>query len=102
MRALVISRQKFPAPMEAFPATMQAFAAWRERYRQHLESFYFFTAGGGGCGVVNAPDETVAQMFMEYPWGPYSEVELHPVVDGDLALARWLDLLQQTAGDASS
>jgi hypothetical protein len=102
MRALVISRQKFQAPMEVFPATMQAFAEWRERYRQNLESFYFFTAGGGGCGVVNAPDETVAQMFMEYPWGPYSEVELLPIVDGDAALARWQELLTHMAGGAAS
>ena len=99
MRALIISRQKFPAAPEVFPATMRAFAEWRERYRRELESFYFFTAGGGGCGVVNAPDETVAQMFMEYPWGPYSEVELHPVVDGDAALAGWRALLEQAAGD---
>jgi hypothetical protein len=39
---------------------------------------------------------------MEYPWGAYSETELHPIVDGDMALARWQELLQQTAGGASS
>lgn len=46
MRALVISRQKFQAPIEVFPAAMQAFADWRDRYRQHMESFSFFSAGG--------------------------------------------------------
>ncbi len=101
MRALVISRQKFQAPVEAVPAILQAFAEWRDRYRQHMESFYFFTGGGGGCGVVNAPDETVVQMFMEYPWGPYSDTELIPIVDGDVALASQRAMLAQMAGGTS-
>jgi hypothetical protein len=98
MRALVISRAKFQTPREVFPETMQAFAAWRDRYRPNMEGFYFFAGGGGGCGIVNAPDETVAQMFMEYPWAPFSEVELIPIVDGDMALSRWLEMLSQSPG----
>jgi hypothetical protein len=99
MRALVISRVKFQAPREVFPETMAAFAAWRDRYRAQMDAFYFFASGGGGCGVVNASDETVAQMFMEYPWAPYSEVELIPIVDGDMALSKWQEMLSQNPGD---
>lgn len=43
----------------------------------------------------------MAQMFMEYPWGPYSEVELIPIIDGDQALARWQEMLEQMEGGAS-
>jgi hypothetical protein len=75
---------------------MEAFASWRERYRPIMESFDFFVAGGGGCGIINTPDEaTLAQMFMEYPLGPVSEVDMHLLADGDTSLANFRAMLSQ-------
>jgi hypothetical protein len=89
MRVLVISRPKFPPPQEMMAPLLEAFAAWRERHRPIMESFEFFISGGGGCGVINAPDdEALAQLMMEYPFAPFSDVELHPIMDGDWALAK--------------
>ncbi len=101
MRVLVISRQKFPVPPEQLPPMMEAFAAWRERYRSYMESFDFFVSGGGGCGIVNMPDEAMlGQMFMEYPWGLSSDVELHLLMDGDTALTNFQAMLSQMGGGA--
>jgi hypothetical protein len=57
MGVLILSRPKFPPPMEMRNPLMDAFAGWRERYKPIMESFDFFIAGGGGCGIVNAPDD---------------------------------------------
>jgi len=99
VRALIVSRPQFPFPREEFPAIMQAFAGWRERYRPVMETFEFFVSGAGGCGIVDAPDDaTLARMMMEYPWAPYSSVEVHPLIDGDTALGMWQELIDQMAG----
>jgi hypothetical protein len=99
MRALIVSRSKFPVPQADFPGIMQAFAGWRDRYRPVMEKFEFFVSGGGGCGIVNVPDDaTLAQMMMEYPWGPYSENEVHLLIDGDTALGMWQEMLSQLTG----
>lgn len=96
MRALLISRPKHPVAREDFPAFIEAFAAWRERYRPLMESFLFFASGAGGGGVVNAPDEaTLARMMAEYPFGPYSDTDIYPVIDGDAGIAMWREVLRQ-------
>jgi hypothetical protein len=65
-----------------------------------MESFEFFTAGGCGCGIVNVPDDaTLARMFMEYPFGPFSDTELHPIIDGDTALADFRAMLSQMGSE---
>ena len=98
MRIVVISRPRFPVPPDQLPALIQGFAAWRERYRSISESFEFFAGGGGGFGVVNVPDEaTLNQMMIEYPFGPSSELEIRPVLDGDKALAQWQAAMQAMA-----
>lgn len=99
MRALIISRPKFLVPREEFPGLLEAFAAWRERYKSMMEKFEFFVSGTGGGGIVNVPDEqTLACMLMEYPFGPYSDTEVHPIVDGDTALGMWREMLSQMTG----
>ena len=36
---------------------MDAFVAWWDRYRDRIEVFEFFAAGGGGFAVVKFEDE---------------------------------------------
>lgn len=99
MRALILSRQKFPTTPEQMPGLIQAFAAWRERYKPMMEKFEFFTAGNGGCGIVNVPDDqTLARMFLEYPFGPYSENEIIPIFDGDTSLAMYQEMIARMTG----
>lgn len=89
MRVLIMSRPKHPAPFEMLLPLMDAFAAWRERYKPIMESFDFFVSGGGGCGIVNAPDDdTLAQMMMEFPWAGFSDTDVLLLVDGDKAMVQ--------------
>ena len=102
MRAVVIVRPLSPVPPDLLPILFEGFANWRERYRDSMESFEFFAGGGGGFGVLNVSDEaTLNQIMVEYPLLPFSEVEVHPLVDGDIALNQWRQALQQMMGGAS-
>lgn len=102
MRVLLIARAKIPAPPEHLPAMVQAFVDWRERYRDKMESFEFFAAANGGFGVFNAPDEaTLSQIMMEWPFAPFSDLELTPIVDGDTALKQWQAAVQAMTGGLS-
>src|SRR5215208_3487301 len=99
MRVFVLVEPKFFVSPDMFPSLLEGFADWRERYRDRMESFEFFAGGGGGFGVVNVADEaTLNQMMVEYPLLPFSEVEVHPLVDGDTALNQWRQTLQQMGG----
>lgn len=95
MRALITAKAKFPLPMEQAAGLLQGFAAWREHYRGQMESFYFFAAGNGGCGVVNADETAVFEMMASWPFAPFSEIELHPLLDGDQALKMFGEIMQQ-------
>ena len=88
MRVLVLDRgSKVPLQPEHFGPLLDAFADWRERYRSKMESFEWFISGGG-FGVVDVADEReLHQMMLEYPFAFSDEIEVHPIVDGDTALA---------------
>jgi hypothetical protein len=89
MRVLIVSRPAHPAPPEMFMAIMEAFANWRQRYKPIMETFDFFISGGGGCGIVNSPDETtLTQMMLEFPWAPFSHVTVDLLADGDVTMER--------------
>jgi muconolactone delta-isomerase len=100
MRFVVIDRgAKFPLPPEQMPALWPQFVAWRERYRDRMESFEFFIGGGGGFGVVNVDSaEELQQMLIEYPFTMVDEVEVRPIADGDASLAQWGQAIQAMAG----
>ncbi len=102
MRALVIARQKMPPPVEMLPALVQGFHAWRDKYRDKLESFSFFVSSTGGFAILNAEDENEAyQILLEWPLTPFSEIEVLPFVDGDHALSRWSAQMEGMAAGGS-
>ena len=103
MRIFVMSQPRFPVPPEQLPALTQGFVAWREKYRSVTESFEFFAGNNGGFGVLNVPDEaTLNQIMIEYPFGPFSELDIRPVIDGDKGLAQFQAALQAMASGAAS
>jgi hypothetical protein len=98
MRVLVMVRPKFPVPPEQLPGMVPAFEAWRERYRDRMESFDFFV-GGGGCGIVNFPDElSLNQFYLEFPFSFFSDTEIIPLIPGDAALAQFKGAVQAMMG----
>src|SRR3954452_18949115 len=96
MRVLLTSRPTHPVPMDMLPMLFEAFAGWRERNKGHMDSFYFFASGGGGCGVLNVPDvETVARIVMEYPFAAFSDVKAEPIIEGDKGIEMFREVLKQ-------
>ena len=99
MRVLVLVRPRHFVPRDQFPSLMQGFADWRGRHRERMEVFEFFAGGGGGVAIVNVPDEaTLQQLIIEYPFAPFSEFEVRPILDGDTALQQWQAALQAMGG----
>ena len=95
MRVLALVRPRFFIPPEQFPALIDGFLAWRERYRGQMEVFEFFAGGGGGFGIIATDNEAALhQMFIEYPFSPFSEIEFRPILNGDQALQQWQQAVQ--------
>ncbi len=101
MRVVIIARPKFPVPPEQFPALHQRFVAFWEQHRADFEAAYFFAGGDGGLAILNAPDEAALhQIMLEWPFTPFSALEVRPLLDIDTALQQQSALLQQMAGGA--
>jgi len=79
----------------------EGFVAWRERYRPKMESFYFYAGKGGGAGVLNVADEAeLSQIMLEWPFTFFSDIDIQPVVDGDVGLKQLQGAAQAMAGGA--
>ena len=71
---------------------------WRERSRRYMEMFHFFAGSQGGCGILNVPDEaTLSQVMLEFLFAMTSSVEVRPLLEGDVALQQYEQLLQTMA-----
>ena len=98
MRASVYVTPKAPAPPEHLPGLIQLFTDWRAQHRSKFEVFEFF-AGGGGLGILNVSDEAeLHQMMMGFPFGPYSDVDIRPIVNGDVAPGHYHAMIAQMGG----
>jgi hypothetical protein len=97
VRVLVIGTPKFQVPPEQMPGVVEGALAWSERYRDNLELFGNFV-GGGGFGVLNVPDEeTLNQIVIEMPFVWFSDVQVHPFVDGVTGMRQLQRALQAMA-----
>ena len=102
MRVMILVEDKYSVPPDQIPALLEGFAAWRECYRDRMESFEFFAGGGGGFGVVNMPDEAALhRMIVEYPLNPFIEITVRPVLEGDIALGQMQEVMRQMMSGAS-
>jgi hypothetical protein len=97
MHVLVIGTPKFLIPPEQMPGVVEGALAWNERYRDSIELFGNFI-GGGGFGVLNVPDEeALNQIVIEMPFAWFSDVQVHPFVDGEAGLRQLQRALQDMA-----
>ncbi len=85
MKFLVISKgNKHPIPPEAVPSLTDALTAWVDRYTEsgNLEAAWSFAGVAGGGGIANVDSlEELDAIMVEFPFGPFSEVEILPLVD---------------------
>jgi hypothetical protein len=99
MRAFVLVEPKHFVPREMMPTLLDGFATWRDANRQHMESFEFFAGGGGGFGILNVPDEaTLNRIMFQYPFFPFSEITVRPILEGDAALGQWREIMSEMMG----
>jgi hypothetical protein len=99
MRAFVMVEPKFFTPEEIFPALLEGFVAWREANREHMETFEFFAGGGGGFGIFNGDEATLNRIMVQYPFFPYSQITVRPILDGDTALGQLREIMSEAMGE---
>lgn len=89
MRILVLVE---PGPVSPPPdmllGVLEAFRQWRLRWGPKMESFEYFAGRAGGWGVFDCDEFELSQAMMEFPFTPFSQISVHPTVEGDDALAR--------------
>jgi muconolactone delta-isomerase len=84
MRFVVTSTAQFPIPPEMAPRVMDAMIAWFNKYTQNgkLETGWSEAGRRGGGGILNVDSlEELDAILTELPIGPFSEIEVRPIVD---------------------
>jgi hypothetical protein len=80
-----------------FPALPDRFAAWREQYRNSMQSFELFAGGGGGFGGIITPDKATLNRIMVETRLRLSAIN-RPMLDGDTALGQGREIMGQMIG----
>jgi muconolactone delta-isomerase len=105
MRFLVTTKTKFPMPPEAAPGLMDALSAWASKYTENgkMEAVWADAGRTGGGGILNvASPEELDAIMIEFPVGPFSEVEVVPITELQASLERSKEMFQAMAALASS
>ncbi len=84
MRFLIAGKNKYQMPPEMAPAIVDATIAWAKKYTGNgkIEQLWGLAgmSAGGGIANVDSADELDAIMT-EFPLGPFTDIEVHPMVD---------------------
>ncbi len=100
MRFLVSGKNKYPMPPEIAPDVVDATIAWGKKYigNGKFEQLWGLAgmSEGGGVANVNSADELDAIMT-EFPLGPFTEIEVHPLVDMVGSMERLKQVMQAAA-----
>jgi muconolactone delta-isomerase len=100
MKFLVISKPKHMFPPEFAVPLIDAFSAFIDKYEAtgQLESSWSFAGTQGGGGIANVDSlEELDSIMVEYPFGPFSDVEVYPLVDLKESLQRSKQVSQMMA-----
>ncbi len=94
--AVLVEPGAVPPPPDQLPMLLEAFAQWRERWQERMELFEFWAGRQGGFAVLNVADESeLSQMMFEFPLNPFTTIDARPIVDGDDALQRLTQTVQE-------
>lgn len=101
MKFLVTTKVKFPMPPEAAPGLMAALSAWAGKYTENgkMEAVWANAGSTGGGGILNVASlEELDAIMIEFPIGPFSEVEVVPITDLQASLERSRKMFEAMAG----
>jgi muconolactone delta-isomerase len=100
MRFLITGKNKFPLPPEMAEAVLDATIAWAKKYSGNgkIEQLWGLAgmAGGGGIVNVDSPDE-LDTIMIEFPLGPFTDLEVYPLTDFTATLERTKQAMQAAA-----
>ncbi len=104
MRFLVVSKAKQPPPPEMAMGLVDAMSAWVQKHTASgkMEEVWGIAGiqGGGGILKVNSLEEVDAIMA-EFPFGPFSDVEVSGLVDIETTLKNAKQAIQAMAPPGS-
>ena len=104
MRFLILTKSKHLFPPEAMPGLIAAMGGWVEKYtnEKKLEQTWSFAGLQGGGGIFNVDSlEELDDTMMEFPFGPFSEIEIYGLADLSAALNKMGEMVQQMAQPGS-
>ena len=97
MKFLVISKPKYPVPPERVIPLIDAFMAYIDKYEAsgQLEMSWSYAGTDSGGGIANVDSlEELDAIMQEYPFGPFSEVEIIPLTDVKTSIQRTKEYAQ--------
>ena len=97
MRFLVVTKAREAFPPEMAPMMMQAMRAWVDEHRAagRMEQVWGFAGMPGGGGIIDVESlEELDGVMAGFPFGGFSEVQVHGLVDIDGALDRFEEVMQ--------
>ena len=100
MRFLIVTKATFPFPPEAAAGLVDATVAWLDRMTKEkkMEQAWSFAGINGGGGIVNVSSaEELDAVMTEFPFGPFSEVQVFVLADIKSSLANTKRAIQQMA-----
>ncbi len=84
MRFLVVSKAKQPPPPEMALGLVDATAEWARKHTASgkMEQVWSVAGAQGGGGILNVNSlEEMDAIMAEFPFGPFSDVEVSGLVD---------------------
>jgi muconolactone delta-isomerase len=100
MRFLIISKTMHMVPPEMGPGLVDAFSAYIAKYTESgkVEQSWSFAGLNAGCAILNVASlDELDAILQEYPLGPFSELEVHGLVDLQQSIQRTKEIMQAMA-----
>ncbi len=104
MRFLVVTKANQPLPPEMAMGLTEAMEGWSRKHTTSgkIQQIWGFAGiqGGGGIANVNSLEELDAIMA-EFPFGPFSDIEIYGLVDLETSLKNTKQAIQGMAPPGS-
>ena len=100
MRFLVVSKSNQPPPPEMAMGLIDAMAEWVRKYTASgkFEQVWGVAGAQAGGGILNVNSlEEVDAIMAEFPFGPFSDVEVSGLVDIETTLKNAKQAIQAMA-----
>lgn len=96
MRFLIHTKGNTPPPMEQMPGLLDAMRQWVDSFREQQVMMWALAGLPGGGGIVDVEShEQLDRIMSGFPFGPYSDTQIYPIVDLDQSLAMFADMIAQ-------